>query len=232
MDLPRNLLQGAFIRRLNRFAALMNVMGNEVMVHVANSGRLSELLIPEHTMWVAPVNSSHRKTSFDLQLVQMGMTLCSADARLPNFLMEEAIRGDSIYEFTEYTDIRREVSYEDSRFDLFLKKDGSQCFIETKSVTLVEDRIALFPDAPTSRGTKHVNGLIRAKKEGYRSSVVFIVQREDADKFRVQEGSDPDFYYTLREAIQCGVEVYAYCCRVSLNDIAISKRIPLVGMRG
>ena len=92
----------------------------------------------------------------------------------------------------------------------------------------MEDRIALFPDAPTSRGTKHVNGLIRAKQEGYRSAVVFIVQREDADMCRIQKESDPDFYHALRNAMQSGVDVYAYSCRVSLTDITISKRIPLV----
>jgi len=228
MDLPKNLISGTFIRRLNRFAALMDVNGNETMVHVANSGRLGELLIPEYTMWLAPVDSSHRKTAFDLALVQMETDLCSADSRLPNFLLEEAIQGELIQDFTGYIDIRREVSYEDSRFDLFLKNKESQCFIETKSVTLVEDRVALFPDAPTSRGTKHVNGLIRAKQEGYRSAVVFIVQREDVDKCRIQEESDPDFYYALRDAMQYGVEVYAYSCRVSLSDIEITKRIPLV----
>ena len=228
MDLPRNLVPGTFIRRLNRFAALMDVGGNEVMVHVANSGRLGELLIPEHTMWLSPVDSSHRKTAFDLALVQMETNLCSADSRLPNFLIEEAIRGKHIHEFCGYPDIKREVSYSDSRFDLFLKNAESHCFIETKSVTLVEDRIALFPDAPTSRGTKHVNGLIRAKQEGYRSAVVFIVQREDADMCRIQKESDPDFYHALRNAMQSGVDVYAYSCRVSLTDITISKRIPLV----
>ena len=228
MDLPRNLVPGTFIRRLNRFAALMDVGGSEVMVHVANSGRLGELLIPEHTMWLSPVDSNHRKTAFDLALVQMETNLCSADSRLPNFLIEEAIRCEYIYEFCGYPDIKREVSYSDSRFDLFLKNEESHCFIETKSVTLVEDRIALFPDAPTSRGTKHVNGLIRAKQEGYRSAVVFIVQREDADMCRIQEESDPDFYHALRNAMQSGVDVYAYSCRVSLTDITISKRIPLV----
>ena len=227
MDLPLNLVRAKFKKRLNRFTAVMDIGGEEVLSHVANSGRLGELLIPDYVMWLKFVESSIRKTKFDLVLVDMGTTLCSVDSRLPNALLHEGILQNVITPFRDFESIRREVTYGDSRFDLFLSRPGTECFIEVKSVTLVEDRIALFPDAPTARGSKHLRGLITARNEGYRSCVVFVIQRSDADSLTVQTDSDPEFANTLSQAIEAGVEAYAYTCKVTNEWVHIHKSVPI-----
>ncbi len=232
VKLPPDLVRGAFIRRLNRFAALVEVDGQEEMVHLPNSGRLHELLVPGYGMLLRPVSGDHRKCPYDLSLVDLGFTLCSADARLPNALAAEAIGERRVPEFSDYTTVRREVTYTDSRLDLFLEghDEGHDppCFIETKSVTLVEDSRALFPDAPTLRGVKHLNTLIHARSEGYRAAAMFVIQRGDAEDFTPYDDADPLFGQTLRQAAASGVEVLAYSCTVTTGEITLADRIPVL----
>ena len=227
MKLSPDLVEATFIRRLNRFAANLEVDGREVMVHLANSGRLGELLVPGYRMLLTPVGGDHRKCPFDLALVDLGFTLCSADARLPNILLAEAIEAGRVAEFQGYSRVRREVTYGDSRLDMLLEGPGQSCFVETKSVTLVEDGLALFPDAPTLRGVKHLNSLIRAKEEGYRAAVVFVIQRSDAKEFSPHDVADPLLGETLRKAVNAGVEAFAYCCTVTQQEILLANRIPI-----
>lgn len=227
MKLSPDLVEATFIRRLNRFAANLEVDGREVMAHLANSGRLGELLVPGYRMLLTPVAGDHRKCPFDLALVDLGFTLCSADARLPNVLLAEAIESGRVAEFPGYSRVRREVTYGDSRLDMLLEGPGQSCFVETKSVTLVEDGLALFPDAPTLRGVKHLNSLIHAKEEGYRAAVVFVIQRSDAKEFSPHDVADPLLGETLRKAVGAGVEAFAYCCTVTRQEILLANRIPI-----
>jgi sugar fermentation stimulation protein A len=228
MKLSPDLVEARFIVRLNRFAARMEVSGREVMVHLANSGRLGELLVPGYRMLLKPAVGDHRKCPFDLALVDLGFTLCSADARLPNQLLAEAIKAGRTAEFPDYSLVRREVTYGESRLDLLLEGAGMPCFVETKSVTLVEGGRALFPDAPTLRGVKHLNSLIHAKAGGYRAAVVFVVQRSDATEFAPHDSADPLLGETLRRAVNAGVEAFAYCCQVSEQEICLANRLPIV----
>ena len=225
VKLPSDLVRGTFIRRLNRFAALIEVDGQEEMVHLANSGRLRELLVPGYGMFLKPVPGDHRKCPYDLSIVDLGFTLCSADARLPNTLASEAIGERRVPEFSDYTTVRREVTYTDSRLDLFLEGHDPACFIETKSVTLVEDSRALFPDAPTLRGVKHLNTLIHARSQGYRTAAMFVIQRGDAEDFTPYAAADPLFGQTLRRAADSGVEILAYRCNVTTEEITLADRI-------
>lgn len=227
MQLSPNLVEGKFITRLNRFAAMVEVQGQEVMVHLANSGRLGELLVSGYRMMLKPAPGDHRKTQFDLALVDLGTTLCSADARLPSPLLAEALDERRVAEFQDYTSVRREVTYKESRLDLLLEGGSKPCFIETKSVTLVEDGLALFPDAPTLRGVKHLRSLVDAKQNGYRASVVFVIQRDDAEAFSPHDIADPEFGQTLRSSVCAGVEAFAYCCRVTEKEIQLTRRIPI-----
>ena len=240
LRLPDNMVKAAFVERLNRFAMLADVNGRRVLCHVANSGRLRELLSPANTLWLSaaplPTNpkATKRKTTHDLRLVDVGGVLVSADARLPNHLLREAIESGRLPEFAGFDQVRSEVTHGDSRLDLLLTGGSSTCLVEAKSVTLVSpigdergERVALFPDAPTSRGRKHVLNLCNAVKEGYRAAVVFVVQRPDADVLVPNVASDPDFYEALVEANVHGVEIYAYRCRVSLKEVAITDRIPV-----
>ena len=221
------LIEGRFIERLNRFAALVEIEGQDSLVHVANSGRIKELLVHGNRVLVRPVDGAHRKTAFDLALVDLGGILCSADARLPPFLIQEAIEQGRLPQFNGYNDIIREATYGESRLDLLLKGQQSTCYIETKSVTLVVDGIGLFPDAPTIRGTKHVASLARAVGEGHRASVIFVVQREDAEAMTPNDAADPQFGAALRKAAKQGVEAYAYRCHVTTEQIRIADEIPV-----
>ncbi len=221
------LVEARFIRRLNRFAALMDVDGQEKLIHVANSGRMRELLVEGRRMLLKPAPGDHRKTAFDLALVDLGRTLASADARLPNRLVHEALVDGRLPQFAGYDQSYPETTYGDSRLDLALKGAPGTCFIETKSVTLVVDGVGLFPDAPTTRGRKHVEGLLDAVANGHRGAVAFVVQRGDAEALAPNDPADPEFGAALRKAVAGGVEVYAYRCAVSLEGITLADPLPV-----
>lgn len=157
LNLNPHLVEARFVRRLNRFAALMDCQGARVQVHIANSGRLAELLSRENRMFLAPADThTGRKTAFDLTLVEVGGVLVSVDARAPNSLLQEAVERGVLTELSGYDTAAREVRYHDSRLDMMLTRPGETCYVEAKSVTLVEGGVARFPDAPTERGRKHV----------------------------------------------------------------------------
>ena len=221
------LVEARFIRRLNRFAALVDIGGKENEVHVANSGRMRELLVEGRSVLLKPASGDHRKTAFDLAIVDLGGTLASADARLPNPLVHEALDEGRLPQFAGYDSIRREVTYGESRLDMALEGPGCKCYVETKSVTLVVDNVGLFPDAPTSRGAKHMRSLSHAAGNGHRSAVIFVVQRDDAQAVAPNDAADPEFGLALRRAVENGVEAYAYGCRVTPREIVLAAQLPV-----
>ncbi|MDE2802448.1 MAG: DNA/RNA nuclease SfsA [Chloroflexota bacterium] len=245
------LVEARFVQRLNRFAATVELDGREVTVHVANSGRMRELLQPGNLCYLTEQPAAHRKTAYDLTLVAIdraGTTtvrepstlyagnrepaaspaLVSVDARLPNALVWEAWRDGALPHLGGYTSARREVRYHDSRLDLVLESPGGQCYVEVKSVTLVQDGVARFPDAPTDRGRKHVSTLVRAVEEGHRAAAVFVVQRNDAVALSPYDANDPEFGEALREAVSAGVEAYAFTCAVTRESIVIAGEAPVL----
>jgi len=227
LKLPNNLQEAVFVTRPNRFSAVFDLNGRRVTAHVANSGRMRELMIPGTRMFLAQVSSETRKTAYDLTLVQIDGVLVSVDARLPLPLVHEAITEGRMPQLQGYKHVKREAVYRDSRFDLLLSGPKVQCYVETKSITLVEEGVGLFPDAPTERGRKHVEGLAQAIREGHRGAVVFVVQRDDATSFAPNDKADPKFGNALRKAISEGVEAYAYRCSVSKRQISIQSQIPI-----
>ena len=227
MDLGDDLVEGIFLERVNRFLARVEVDGREVGVHVANSGRMKELFVPGWRVLVRPVSGDHRKTKFDLVLVDMGNALASADARMPNPLLAEGVANGHLQQFAGYTDMRREVIFGDSRLDLMLEGPLGLCYIEAKSVTLVTNGVGLFPDAPSTRGAKHLRTLETVLEAGHRAAVVFVVQRPDASAFATSDPSDPDFADALRSALAAGVEAYAYNCEVTERSIRLDQALPI-----
>jgi sugar fermentation stimulation protein A len=227
VDLGTNLVEAYFLERLNRFAALVECHGRQEMVHVANSGRMRELFHPGRRVLLRPAPGSHRKTRYDLALVDLGFALVSADARLPNALVAEGLEHGRLSHFESYPTLRREATFGESRLDLLLERPSGRCYIETKSVTLVERGLGLFPDAPTTRGVKHLHSLEQAIVSGSRAAVVFVVQREDATAFSTNDAADPEFSLALREAMARGVEAYAYRCRVTEREITLSEELPI-----
>lgn len=228
MKFEKNLIQGKFLKRLNRFTVLVQIDSREVKAHLANSGRLREILIPGHTALLAPVESEKRKTKYDLCLIQTeSKAWISTDARLPNKLFHEAFSSHALKPFLKYDKIQPEVTFGQSRLDFQLKNASESCFVEVKSITLVEHGIGYFPDAPTERGRKHLKELLKIKKEGHRAAAVFVVQRNDAQSVKPHDDADPEFGETLQNVFNQGVEVYAYRCQVDPQEIVIHDEIPV-----
>ena len=232
MDLGIDLVEATFVERLNRFAARVLVGGREERAHVANSGRMRELFVPGALVWLKRQPGNHRKTGYDLTLVELGSALVSADSRLPNTLVAEALANGGLSQFADYTRVKPESTYGESRLDFLLEgpeRSGpnAKCYVETKSVTLVESGIAWFPDAPTSRGVKHLGTLAKAVEAGHRAAVIFVIQREDAQRFSPNDNADPDFAVALRRALAAGVETYSYACRVTLREITLAGQVPI-----
>ena len=233
MYLGDDLVEARFIRRVNRFLALVNLEGREEGIHVANSGRLRELFVPGAAVWLKPapavsLSKGGRKTAYDLALVKAAGTLVSADARLPNALVAEAIANGSLKDFGSPAAVVRESAFGESRFDLMLECEGSRHYVEVKSVTLVEKGIGLFPDSPTLRGAKHLNTLTEAVRAGHRASVVFVIQRPDAYAFGANEVSDPALAGALSRATTGGVDAMAYNCFVSRREVRLHRKLPII----
>lgn len=222
------LVEGRFIKRLNRFAALVDVERREYLAHVPNSGRMGELLVPGFRVLLLPAPpGANRKTSFDLALVDTGNALSSADARLPNKLVAEALNQKRLPQFASYPVARAEQVFGASRLDFLLEGTEGKRYVETKSVTLVEDGVGLFPDAPTIRGVKHLRSLMAAREQGHEAAVVFVIQRGDAEAFAPHDVADPLLGATLREAVAAGVDAWAYRCRVSEQCIILADEVPV-----
>ena len=232
LELGNNLVEGRFVERVNRFLACVDIGGQEVGVHVANSGRMKELFFPGVRVLVKPAPGEHRKTKFDLALVDLGFTVVSADARLPNTLVAEAIAEGNLLQFSEYPEITREAPFGESRLDLMLRGKPGICYVEAKSVTLVEKEVGLFPDSPTIRGAKHLQSLASAVEAGHRAAVVFVVQRADASAFATNDPADPLLSETFRWACSAGVEAYAYNCHVTESSVRLDQPLPIVPYPG
>jgi sugar fermentation stimulation protein A len=190
---------------------------------------LSELLLPGRRVLLAEARAPHRVTDYDLLLVQSPETLVSVDARLPNRLFAEALKAGTLAEFAGLRISSPEFRYGASRLDFLLQGDRSAetCLVEVKSVTLVRDGVAYFPDAVTHRGRRHLAELRRACQEGRRAAVVFVIQRQDARAFSPHDESDPHFGELLRAVAGDGVEAHAYTCLVSAEEIVLNVRVPV-----
>ncbi len=221
------LVTGIFQERLNRFAALVKVGGVLTRCHLPNPGRMEELLKEGATVLLRPAApGGGRRTPYDLVAARLHGMDVSLDSQLPNRLVAEALKGHCLEELEPYTVFRAEWGYADSKFDFLLTDGcGGRCLLEVKSCTLVVEGMALFPDAPTERGRRHLQALMRAKAEGYRACVLFIVQRTDAKAFSPNDGTDPRFGEALRVAHSREVEVYARAAELKEGIIQLKGRL-------
>jgi sugar fermentation stimulation protein A len=226
MKIADEVRQGTFIRRENRFACLVKLGRKTEMVYLPNSGRLETVLLPGSTVFLAERASPSRTTNYDLVVAALDGMFVSVDDRVPTELVYDALKKSALSPFAQYSSIRREVPRGRSRLDFLLGDRATECFLEVKSITLVRNGIARFPDAPTLRGRQHVQSLIWAKKEGYETAILFVVQREDAQSFSPNDEIDADFGKALRLAQRAGVGMYAYKCTVTPTDIELTGRIP------
>lgn len=218
---------GKFIKRINRFIAYVDIDGTSKQVHVMNTGRLGELLVEGAEVMLSHEPSPIRKTAYDLRMVKKDGIWVSIDSQLPNKIVEEGLQLGLIEELKDYNEIVRESFFGKSRFDFKLIGDSSTCFVEVKGVTLERDGWGYFPDAPTDRGRKHIDEMILAVSEGYRGAIIFLVQHSNIQGVSPNAITDLEFANKLIKASKLGVEILAYKCNVSLNEVTIDKKLPL-----
>ena len=217
-----NMVPGIFRKRPNRFIAHVEIDGRTETVHVKNTGRCRELLPAGARVWCQRSDNPARKTKYDLITVRKGELLINMDSQAPNIAAEEWLRSGGL---GEIENLRRETVHGDSRFDLSFVKDGRQCFLEVKGVTLENGGVCAFPDAPTERGAKHLRGLLRAAQEGYGAYVLFVIQMSPVRYLHPHDATDPQFGQALRQAAAGGVQVLAMDCRVTEDSMEIQSSV-------
>lgn len=220
------LVPATFKARPNRFLGEVEMDGGRTFCFIPNPGRMGELLHSDAEVYVLEKASKHRKTRYNLVLVDHDGILVSVDSRVPNRVVAKAIEVGRLPEFRGLRIVKREPVFEDSRLDFRLSDGSVSLMLEVKSCTLVEDGTGLFPDAPTERGRRHLRTLMRTLDAG-RAALLFLIQRADATALSPNEKTDPLFADALREVAACGVEVYAYNSKVTLEGVLINRRVPV-----
>ena len=219
-----NMVPGIFRNRPNRFIAHVEIDGKELVVHVKNTGRSRELLVPGAMVWCQRSDNPARKTQYDLITVRKGQRLINMDSQAPNVAAREWLESGGL---GNIDNLRQETVHGDSRFDFSFTKEGKTCFLEVKGVTLEDNGVCAFPDAPTERGAKHLRGLAEAARQGYGAYVLFVIQMADVKYLHPNDRTDPDFGAALREAAAQGVKALAVSCQVSEDEMTISGSVPV-----
>ena len=217
-----NMQPGIFRDRPNRFIAHVELDGKLETVHVKNTGRCRELLIPGAKVWCQRSENPARKTKFDLICVEKGPYLINMDSQAPNKAVQEWLLGGGM---GQIRDLRPETVHGDSRFDFAFRKGDKQCYLEVKGVTLEDGGICAFPDAPTERGAKHLRGLQRAVTEGCVCYALFVIQMRPVLYLHPNDATDPAFGKALREAAAGGVHVLAVDCQVTPNSMTVGQTV-------
>lgn len=217
------IIPARFLSRPNRFVARVEAEGEELVCHVKNTGRCRELLVPGATVWLEESPNPSRKTKFDLIAVEKGERLINMDAQAPNKMFGEWAAAGGFRE--ELTLLRPETTYGSSRFDFYWESSKSRGFVEVKGVTLEEDGVVRFPDAPTLRGVKHLDELVKAREAGYEAAVCFVIQMENVRWFAPNDETHPEFGQALRKAAAAGVEILAMDCAVTPQSLTMGNPV-------
>lgn len=226
----KNITEGTFISRPNRFIAKVKTDGKEETVHVKNTGRCRELLIPGCRVFLEKSENPLRKTPYDLIAAQKktgnGTILINMDSQIPNACCAEFLPLSGL--FSTEAVIKREVKFGNSRFDIFVSDKGEESFVEVKGVTLEKNGLALFPDAPTERGVKHIRELIEAKNQGLGAYIIFIIQMSGVHTFSPNREMQPEFADALKEAENAGVKILAFDCNVTPDSINVRNPVKVL----
>ena len=218
-----NIVRGEFLSRPNRFIAQVIINGKEETVHVKNTGRCRELLTDRAEVYLTQSSKAARKTKYDLVAVRKGEKLINMDSQIPNDVVEEWLKKGNL--FSENACIVREKMVGNSRFDFYIEDGEKKIFLEVKGVTLENDNVAMFPDAPTERGVKHINELISLKNEGYDTYILFVIQMKGVVLFKPNDFTHRAFGDALRKAGHAGVKILAVSCDVTEDSIEISEEV-------
>ena len=224
MKFDQKLVPGKLIRRYKRFLTDVELEdGSVVVAHCTNSGTMISCLEEGAPVMLSPAKDPKRKTRFTWEMIFINNAWIGINTIIPNQLVFEAIRDNKIKGLEGYTSVKREVKYEDSRLDVFAENEKEKCFIEVKNVTMKVGNAALFPDAVTTRGLKHLETLIRIKKAGIRAVMVYVIQRTDIEYFGTAKHIDPNYAEALQRAMDNGVEVFPIMATVSPHGIELTK---------
>jgi len=221
----KNIVEGIFIKRINRFVAHVLISGQETIVHVKNTGRCKELFIEGRKVYLQESDNPNRKTKFSLIAIYKEGKLINIDSQVPNQVVYEAIESGQIKGFEKLTYLKREKTYGNSRFDMYYETESARGFIEVKGVTLEIDGLSKFPDAPTTRGTKHVRELILGQNEGYKNYIILLIQLEEVRSWQPNDVTDPNFAKAIKEAYEAGVEIRCYNSIITEDSIIIKEEL-------
>jgi len=223
------LIPGKLIRRYKRFLADVELDGGiTVTAHCTNSGSMKSCLEPGAPVYLSTSNVPTRKTKFTWEMIYINNNWVGINTMVPNTLAFEAIASSRIKKLSGYTKVSREIKYDNSRIDLLAENDQEKCYIEVKNVTYKKGVYALFPDAKTIRGLKHLETLIKIKKSGMRAVMLYVIQRSDVEVFAPAWDIDPEYSRVLVEANKKGVEIIPILARVNPDEITIGQEIPYV----
>lgn len=220
-----NIRTGKFIARPNRFIALVEIDGCVETCHVKNTGRCRELLLPGVTLFLQETDNPLRKTKYSVIGVIKGERIINMDSQAPNKAVSEWLQSGGL--FRDITYLKAEKTYGNSRFDFYLETTDRKIYMEVKGVTLEENGVVIFPDAPTERGVKHIRELCECTREGYEAFIVFVIQMKDVKYFKPNDVTDPEFGKALRDAARHGVQILAVDCEVSGDRMVIKDNVPV-----
>jgi sugar fermentation stimulation protein A len=227
MNFENKLISGLFIKRYKRFFADIKIKNKIVTAHCANSGSMMGLLNEGNKVWIMEATNQKRKLKYTLQIIKDNDSKVGVNTHLTNKIVNHALKNNLIKDFSDKVIIKSEQVFgSNTRFDFFLEDKNTKSFLEVKNVTLKrKDKIAEFPDSVTARGTKHLNELINAKKKGFDAYLLFVIQREDCNKFEIAKDIDPEYSKALINAINNDVKILCYDCKFSSKGIVLNKKI-------
>ena len=227
MKFKETLLQGTLIKRYKRFFVDIKYKNNVITGHCPNTGSMMGLLNEGRKVWFSKSNDPSRKLKYSLQIIEKNKRKIGINTLIANKIVHEGLSLKKIDALSNFTEIRNEVKYnENTRFDFLLKNKNKKCFLEVKNVTLTRNKdIAEFPDAVTSRGTKHLKELIKAKKEGFLTYVLYLVQIEGCNSFKIAKDIDKEYKFMFDKALKNGVKILCYDCKLNNEEIKLNKQI-------
>ena len=227
MKFEKKLLQGTLIKRYKRFFVDIKYQNRTIIAHCPNSGSMLGLLKAGNKVWFSVSDNPKRKLKYTLQIIEIGSKLVGINTHLSNKIILESLKAKKIQNLIKFTKIQPESKFSsNTRFDFLISNSKEKCFLEVKNVTLVREKnIAEFPDAITSRGTKHLNELVEAKKKGYQSYLLFLIQREDCKLFKIAKDIDVNYKNAFNFALKNGVKILCYDCKLSDEEIRINNQI-------
>ena len=230
MKFKDRLLQGTFIKRYKRFFVDINFRNKIITAHCPNTGSMMGLLNEGNKTWFSESNNPKRKLKYSLQIIEVGKNLVGINTLLTNKLIFEALNLKKIKSLIKFDNIKTEVKFSNNtRFDFLISNSEEKCFLEVKNVTLLRNKkIAEFPDAITSRGTKHLVELINAKKKGFQSYILYLIQREDCKAFKIAEDIDINYKIAFDKAIKSGVKILCYDCKINDEEVKLNNKVKLI----